>query len=83
MSAASIIERVIIGCGVKGYTAMTASALQFLMIATSVEKIKDRIKRPKTRIPVAVSITSGKRMIFERRVPRYSGTIDMTTTPFL
>ena len=42
----------ITGWGVKGYTAMMASALMFLMMATSVEKARDLMRRPNTRMPL-------------------------------
>ena len=50
---------VILGWGVKLYTAMTASALMFLMIATSVEKTSDLMRRPNTRIPLHSLIHRG------------------------
>lgn len=43
---------VIAGWGVKGYTAMTASALMFLIMATSVENTSDLMRRPKMRMPL-------------------------------
>jgi len=42
----------ITGWGVKGYTAMMASALMFFMMATSVEKASDLMRRPKIRMPL-------------------------------
>ena len=47
------IASAIICWGVKGYTASTASALQLRMMAISVEKIKDLMRRPIITIPLA------------------------------
>jgi len=51
-SAASIRACVMMGCGVKGYTAITASALQLRMTATSVEKTMLFILLPKMTMPL-------------------------------
>ncbi len=57
--AVSSIAWVMTGCGVKGYTAITASALVFLIIATSVVNTMDFILFPKIIIPLASLMTKG------------------------
>ena len=52
ISAAVSSAWVITGCGVKGYTAMIASALTFLMMLRSVENTSDLMRFPKTIIPL-------------------------------
>ena len=61
MSEAIMIDCVIIGWGVNGYTAITASAFTFFIIAKSVEKTRDLIRFPKIVIPLHSLITSGTR----------------------
>ena len=48
---------------------MTASALQLAMVATSVEKMKDLIVRPKIRIPLHSLMHSGTSSIWLRSFP--------------
>ena len=50
---------VICRVGVNGYTAITASALQLEITATSVENINDFILLPLIIIPLALRIHSG------------------------
>ena len=61
------------GCGVKGYTANTASASQLRIMAGSVEKIMALRRRPKIRMPLARRASSGIRMILWRSLLAYSG----------
>ncbi len=49
--------------------AMMASALMFLMMATSVEKARDLIRRPKMRMPLHSLIQAGSISEWLRRVP--------------
>ena len=56
ISETDSIAWVIVGCGVKGYTAITASALVFFIMATSVVKINDFSLFPKILIPAALDI---------------------------
>lgn len=60
-------------CGVKGYTANTASASQLRMIAKSVVKTKLLILRPLMIMPLAWDIAVGSRNIFLRDYPPISG----------
>ena len=53
-----------VGCGVKGYTASTASALQLRMIAMSVVKTSDFMRRPLITIPLALRTTLGTRRMW-------------------
>ena len=62
ISAASIMPFVIAGCGVKGYTAITACASVLRIIAISVVKIIDFILRPKILMPLAFY-----NILFQRR----------------
>ena len=48
-----MIASVMACCGVKGYTAKTASASQFRMIARSVVKTSDLMRRPLITMPLA------------------------------
>ena len=56
ISETDSIAWVIAGWGVNGYTAITASALVFFIIATSVVKINDFSLFPKILIPAALDI---------------------------
>ena len=60
---------VMIGCGVNGYTAMTASALTLRMMARSVENTSDLIRFPNTTMPLHSWITDGTRSANCRSVP--------------
>ena len=64
-----IIACVMLGCGVKGYTAITASALMFLMMATSVENTSDLMRRPNTRMPLHSLMHRGTDRVCLRRLP--------------
>lgn len=66
LSAANIKALEIVGCGVKGYTAIMALALVLRIMATSVLKRKDFNNCPKTRIPEQSCIISGTVTIFLR-----------------
>ena len=66
---AVMMELVITCCGVKGYTANTASALQLRMMAISVENTRDLILLPQITMPLAAHISSGiVTMCFRKRV---------------
>ena len=52
---------------------MMASAFTFLMMATSVEKTRDLILRPNTRMPLHSLMQWGMVSRWLRRVPLYSG----------
>ena len=58
-----MIALVICIVGVNGYTAITASALQFEITATSVENSNDFILLPLIMIPLALRIHSGTRIV--------------------
>jgi hypothetical protein len=62
-----------IGCGVKGYTAMMASALVLRIMATSVLNNRDLINLPRITIPLLSLIASGTRIMLLRRFPLNSG----------
>ena len=61
------------GCGVNGYTANTASALQLLMMAISVENSSDLMRRPITTMPLARKIASGTVTMCLRSSPVITG----------
>jgi len=78
LSAARINEWEIKGCGVKGYTAMMALALVFLIMATSVLNKKDFNNWPKTLMPEQLLIMSGTSTIFFLSLLPKEGTFIIT-----
>ena len=64
-----IMACVIAGWGVKGYTAIIASALIFLIMATSVLNTSDLIRRPNTRMPLHSLMQRGTDSVCLRRFP--------------